>query len=131
LNQANADMLMERFVSDYPTSAKVIRHLLKAHYYFDQGNYTQALQWFEKVNESQLSGNDRDKFNFKKTVSLIRKKKEATTYFNKVVNSQEYGSKQVLFGLYGLWGDDYKEATKFLMPFLVKKIQRKAFLLPS
>jgi hypothetical protein len=29
LNQANADMLMERFVSDYPTSAKVIRHLLK------------------------------------------------------------------------------------------------------
>jgi tetratricopeptide (TPR) repeat protein len=53
-----------------------------AHYYFDQGNYTQALQWFEKVNESQLSGNDRDKFNFKKgTVSLIRNKKEATTYF--------------------------------------------------
>jgi hypothetical protein len=24
-------------------------------------------------------------------------------------------------------GDDYKEATKYLMPFLVKKIQRKAF----
>jgi hypothetical protein len=48
-----------------------------AHYYFDQGNYTQALQWFEKVNESQLSGNDRDKFNFKKdTVSLIRKNKK-------------------------------------------------------
>jgi hypothetical protein len=28
LNQAN-DMLMERFVSDYPTRPKVIRHLLK------------------------------------------------------------------------------------------------------
>jgi predicted negative regulator of RcsB-dependent stress response len=57
LNQANADMLMERFVSDYPTSAKSNQAFIEvAHYYFDQGNYTQALQWFEKVNESQLSG---------------------------------------------------------------------------
>jgi hypothetical protein len=31
-----------------------------------------------------------------------KKKKEATTYFNKVVNSQEYGSQAKLFGLYGL-----------------------------
>jgi TolA-binding protein len=67
LNQANADMLMERFVSDYPTSAKSNQAFIEvAHYYFDQGNYTQALQWFEKVNESQLSGSDRDKFNFKR-----------------------------------------------------------------
>jgi TolA-binding protein len=50
LNQANADMLMERFVSDYPTSAKSNQAFIEvAHYYFDQGNYTQALQWFEKV----------------------------------------------------------------------------------
>jgi hypothetical protein len=58
------------------------------------------LQWFEKVNESQLSGNDRDKFNFKKgTVSLIRKiKKEATTYFNKVVNSQSTARKAKYLG---------------------------------
>jgi hypothetical protein len=28
---------------------------------------------FEKVNESQLSGNDRDKFNFKRVASLIWK----------------------------------------------------------
>jgi TolA-binding protein len=77
LNQANADMLMERFVSDYPTSAKSNQAFIEvAHYYFDQGNYTQALQWFEKVNESQLSGNDRDKFNFKNTGSLIRKIKK-------------------------------------------------------
>jgi hypothetical protein len=77
MNQANADMLMERFVSDYPTSAKNQAFIEVAHYYFDQGNYPQALQWFEKVNESQLSASDRDKFNFKKdTVSLIRKNKK-------------------------------------------------------
>jgi hypothetical protein len=83
------------------------------------------LQWFEKVNESQLSGNDRDKFN-----SSIRKMKQ-TTYFNKV-KTQEYGSQAKYYlGFMAYEGDDYKEATKFLMPFLVKKIQRKAFLLPS
>jgi TolA-binding protein len=50
---------MERFVSDYPTSTKSNQAFIEvAHYYFDQGNYTQALQWFEKVNESQLSGTE-------------------------------------------------------------------------
>jgi hypothetical protein len=99
---------MERFVSDYPTSAKSNQAFIEvAHYYFDQGNYPQALQWFEKVNESQLSANDRDKFNFKKdTVSLIRKiKKEATTYFNKVVNSQEYGSQAKYYLGFMAWDD--------------------------
>jgi hypothetical protein len=38
LNQANADMLMERFVSDYPTSTKSNQAFIEvAHYYFDQG----------------------------------------------------------------------------------------------
>jgi hypothetical protein len=70
---------MERFVSDYPTSAKSKAFIEVAHYYFDQGNYTQALQWFEKVNESQLSGSDRDKFNFKRYSFFNSKnKKEAT-----------------------------------------------------
>jgi tetratricopeptide (TPR) repeat protein len=70
-----------------------------AHYYFDQGNYTQALQWFEKVNESQLSGNDK----FKKGYSFFnsKNKKEATTYFNRVVNSQEYGSQASI--IWALW----------------------------
>jgi hypothetical protein len=45
-------MLMERFVSDYPTSAKSNQAFIEvAHYYFEK-NYPQALQWFEKVNES-------------------------------------------------------------------------------
>jgi hypothetical protein len=59
-------------------------------------------QWFEKVNESQLSGSDRDKFNFQKdTVSLIRKiKKEATTYF-KVVNSHTVRKPNIIW-VYGL-----------------------------
>jgi hypothetical protein len=37
---------------------------LVAHYYFDQGSYPQALQWFQKW--MKASATDRDKFNFQK-----------------------------------------------------------------
>jgi len=117
LNRANADILMEKFISDYPTSAKSNQAFIEvAHYYFDQGNYPQALQWFEKVDESQLSNRDRDKFNFQKGYAFFssKNKKEATTYFNKVVNSAEYGSQAKYYlGFIAYEGDDYKEASKY------------------
>jgi hypothetical protein len=50
-----------------------------AHFHFSQGNYPQALQWFDKVDESSLSRSDLDKFNFQKGYSFLmpKKKKEA------------------------------------------------------
>lgn len=117
LNRANADVLMEKFVSDYPTSAKSNQAFIEvAHYYFEQRNYPRALHWFEKVDESQLSNRDRDKFNFQKGYAFFssKNKKEATTYFNKVVNSAEYGSQAKYYlGFIAYEGDDYKEATKY------------------
>nr|WP_314896471.1 tetratricopeptide repeat protein [uncultured Flavobacterium sp.] len=116
-NQSNADELMERFVSDYPTSVKQNQAYIEvAHYHFNQGNYPQALQWFDKVDESQLSASDRDKFNFQKGYSFFnaKKKKEATVYLNKVVNSVEYGSQAKYYlGFMAYEGDDYKQATKY------------------
>jgi tetratricopeptide (TPR) repeat protein len=116
-NQANADELMERFVSDYPTSVKQNQAYIEvAHYHFNQGNYPQALQWFNKADESHLSTSDRDKFNFQKGYSFFnaKKKKEATVYLNKVVNSAEYGSQAKYYlGFMAYEGDDYKQATKF------------------
>jgi hypothetical protein len=50
LNQANADMLMERFVRLSYKQTKSNQAFIEVAHYFDQGNYTQALQWFEKVN---------------------------------------------------------------------------------
>ena len=117
LNRANADEKMENFVTNYPTSAKSNQAYIEvAHYYFDQGSYPQALQWFQKVNENQLSATDRDKFNFQKGYAFFssKNKKEATTYFNKVVNSKEYGSQAKYYlGFIAYEGDDYKEATKY------------------
>jgi tetratricopeptide (TPR) repeat protein len=117
LNRTNADVLMEKFVSDYPTSAKSNQAFREvAHYYFEQGNYLQALHWFERVDESQLSYSERDKFNFQKGYALFdsKNKKEAATYFNKVVNGAEYGSQAKYYlGFIAYEGDDYKEATKY------------------
>ena len=116
-NQPNADVLMERFVSDYPTSIKQNQaYIGVAQYYFAQGNYAQALEWFDKVDEGNLSGNDRDQYNFQKGYSFFvsKNKKEATAYFNKVVNSAEYGSQAKYYlGFMAYEGDDYKQATKY------------------
>ncbi|MBF2708391.1 tetratricopeptide repeat protein [Flavobacterium soyangense] len=116
-DQAGADELMEQFVSDYPTSRKQNQaYIGVAQYYFAQGNYPQALEWFDKVDEGNLSGNDRDKFNFQKGYSFFvsKNKKEATAYFNKVVNSAEYGSQAKYYlGFMAYESDDYKQATKY------------------
>ncbi|MBP1222808.1 tetratricopeptide repeat protein [Flavobacterium sp. 1355] len=116
-NQPNADALMEKFVEEYPTSTKQNQAYIEvAHFFFEQGNYPKALQWFDRVDESYMSKSDLDKFNFQKGYSYFnaKKKKEATTYFNKVVNSPEFGSQAKYYlGFMAYEGDDYKEATKY------------------
>jgi TolA-binding protein len=116
LDQAGADAQMEHFVTDYPTSTKQNQAYIEvAHYYFEQGRYPQALQWFDRVDESALTDKEIDKFNFQKGYSFFtaKKKKEATTYFNKVMNSAEYGSQAKYYlGFMAYEADDYKEASK-------------------
>ena len=116
-NQPNADVLMERFVADYPTSRKQNQAYIEvAHFYFNQGSYSKALEWFEKVDENNLSYSDRDQYNFQKGYSFFssKNKKEATTYFNKVVNSAQFGSQAKYYlGFMAYEGDDYKQATKY------------------
>lgn len=117
LEQPNADEKMEDFVEDYPTSTKQNQAYIEvAHYYFEQGKYPQALQWFDKVDEGTLSQDERDKFNFQKGYAFFSagKKKEATGYFNQVLNSKEYGSQAKYYmGFMSYEADDYKEASKY------------------
>lgn len=116
LNQANADQLMEGFVEDYPTSTKQNQAYIEvAHYYFEQGKYPQSMKWFDKVDESTLSQDDRDKYNFQKGYTFFTSgnKKEASNYFNQVVNSKEYGSQAKYYlGFMAYESDDYTKATK-------------------
>jgi TolA-binding protein len=116
LDQAGADTMMENFVADYPTSSKQNQAYIEvAHYYFEQGRYPQALEWFDKVDENSLTQSETDKFNFQKGYSFFtaKKKKEATQYFNQVLNSPEYGSQAKYYlGFMAYESDDYKEASK-------------------
>ena len=117
LNQSGADEMMENFVRDYPTSPKQNQAYIEvAQYYFEQGKYPQSLEWFAKVDESTLNYEDLDKFNFQKGYSFFSagNKKEATPYFNKVLNSKDYGSQAKYYlGFMAYEGNDYKEATKY------------------
>ena len=116
LNQSGADAKMENFVENYPTSTKQNQAFSEvAAYYFEQGNYPKALEWFAKVDESSMSYVDLEKFNFQKGYSFFtaKDKKQASLYFNKVVNSKDYGSQAKYYlGFMAYENDDYKEANK-------------------
>ncbi|WP_306352828.1 tetratricopeptide repeat protein [Flavobacterium sp. '19STA2R22 D10 B1'] len=117
LNQMNADLLMENFVENYPTSTKQNQAFLEvAHFYFEQGKYPSALKWFDKVDEASMSNDDRDSYNFQMGYSYFKanKGKEAQKYFEKVVNSKEYGSQAKYYlGFMAYEGDNYKEANQY------------------
>jgi tetratricopeptide (TPR) repeat protein len=116
LDQMNADMLMENFVEDYPTSTKQNQAFVEvAGYYFSQGKYPQALEWYDKVDETNMSVADRDRYNFQKGYSYFSAgdKKQADKYLNKVINSKEYGSQAKYYlGFMSYESDDYKKANQ-------------------
>lgn len=116
LNQNNADQMMEDFVANYPTSTKQNQAFIGvAEYYFENGRYPQALEYFDRVDESGLTNAETEKFNFQKGYAYFSagKKKEATAYLTKVSNSQEYGSQAKYYlGFMAYDSDDYKEASK-------------------
>lgn len=116
LNQNGADQLMEKFLKNYPTSSKSNQAYIEvAQYYFEQGNYNQSLEWYDKIDENTLTNDERDRFNFQKgyVYYTSKNKKEAATYFNKVANSKEYGKQAAYYlGFMAYEADDYTEATK-------------------
>ena len=117
LNQNNADELIEKFISDYPTSSKQNQAYIEvAQYYFEQGKFPQALEYFNKVDENALTYEQTEKFTFQKGYAYFTAgdKKTAADYFNKVVNSKEYGSQANYYlGFMAYEGNDYKEANKY------------------
>ncbi|MEO5777420.1 MAG: tetratricopeptide repeat protein [Flavobacterium sp.] len=117
LNQNNADELIEKFISDYPTSSKQNQAYIEvAQYYFEQGKFPQAMQYFDKVDESALTYEQSEKFTFQKGYAYFTAgdKKSAADYFNKVVNSKEYGTQANYYlGFMAYEGNDYTKANKY------------------
>lgn len=116
LNQQNADQLMEEFVEKYPTSLKRNSAFIDvANFYFENGKYSHAQKWYEKVDEGSLSRSEQDRFNFNNGYAYFKAKRydDAKTYFNKVSTSEKYGSQAKYYlGFIAYEGDDYVEANK-------------------
>jgi len=117
LNQNNADDLITDFVEDYPTSIKRNTAFLDvADYYFNNGKYAYARKWYDKVDQSGMARAEKDRFNFNYGYVLYSTKdeKQATKYFNRVVNSEEYGSQAKYYiGFMAYQGDDYDKANEY------------------
>jgi hypothetical protein len=61
LNQQDADALMEEFVTEYPTSIKRNEAYINvANYYFENGKYSYARKWYDKVDEGSVPRSERD-----------------------------------------------------------------------
>lgn len=116
LSQANAGELMEGFVERHPASTRInSAYSEAANFYFQQGNYKDAQQWFERVDEYLLTSGAREKYYFNYGYSLFKNNDfpKATTYFNKVKTSEKYGSDAKYYlGFMAYSKDDYQEATE-------------------
>lgn len=114
LNQRNADQMVEDFVEQYPTSIKRNRAFVDvADYYFDNGDYRNAAQWYEKVEERNLSIEQRARFYFNKGYTLVQSKKfdEAKPFLNRVSDDPQYGSQAKYYlGYIAYESDDLQTA---------------------
>ncbi|MFK7032580.1 tetratricopeptide repeat protein [Flavobacterium oreochromis] len=117
LKQDSADQKMLQFIREYPTSAKMnTAYSELATYFFENGRYAYALEYFEKVDESALTYEELNKYYFYRgyTFFTTHDKKLAKQYFNRVLQSKEYGSKAKYYlGFLAYQGDQYEEASKY------------------
>lgn len=116
LQQPHADLLMENFIEDYPTNANQNKAFFEvASYYFQQNNFVKSLEWFQKMDESQLDQKERDQLYFQKGYAffITKDKIQANNYLNKVVHSNQYGAQAKYYlGYMAYQNDDFKEANK-------------------
>jgi tetratricopeptide (TPR) repeat protein len=114
LNQQDADQLMEEFVEEYPTSIKRNdAYINVANYYFENGKYSYARKWYDKVDEASLPRSERETYYFNNGYAFFKNKRyeEAKKYFNRVNTSEKYGSQAKYYlGFIAYEGDDYTEA---------------------
>lgn len=117
LNKIGADKLMEDFVADYPTSTKRnTAYIDVADYYFEQGKYPQALKWYDRVMESNMSHKERERFNFNKGYALFtaKKYKDSRAYFETVTHTPTYGAQAKYYiGYMAYQSDDYRQANQY------------------
>ena len=100
LNQDGADALVNNFIVNHPDSPLSSEaYLQMANIYYQQGNYEDALAWYEAIDDQSISSSDKAKYNFQKGFCLFQtgKQAESKPYFESVQNTK------VLLRIYRLW----------------------------
>jgi tetratricopeptide (TPR) repeat protein len=118
LGDRNGDAMMNDFVENYPTSTKkrdAYREV--SDYYYNHGQYNDAMKWFKYVDAKGLTTRQEEDFNFKYGYSLFVAKnyKKAKNYFAPLLESTKYGAQaKYYYGFMALQDDDYDNADRYL-----------------
>lgn len=115
-NEQGGDRLMEDFVKNYPQSNKrKIAYLSVGNYYFENRNYRDAKNWYDKVDQSVLNYENQDEFYFNYAYTLFKTNhpEQSKSYFESVRNSNKYGAQAKYYiGYMAYESDNYEDANE-------------------
>ncbi len=114
LDQPDAEKRMRNFVEEYPESPqRNSAYSNVANFYFQEGNYNKARDWYKRVDVDGLSAAERNQYNFNQGYAAFKTDhpEEAKRYFNRVRGDKTYGSQATYYlGYLAYENDNYKEA---------------------
>lgn len=105
LDNDDAEQLFKRFIKNHPESHKAKQAYFQVgKYYFNQKNYSEALNWFTKVSSIDIAGKEDTEYKFK----------TAYAYFE----TKEYASAKPLFGLVKDENSEYSEQATYYYAYI-------------
>lgn len=117
LNQEGAEIKMQDFIYNYPTSAKQIDALFElSNYYFKNAEYNKVLTYSKRVNVNLLSDEMKNRFYFQNGYCYFLEKNyaEAKSNFVKVSNSSTYNDQAKYYiGYISYLNNDYETASEY------------------
>ena len=76
LNTSGAEKMLTAFIIDHPTSYLTETAFFDAaNFYFDQGKYSYALKWYNKISEKEVAKVQRPIYNFNKGYTFFASKR--------------------------------------------------------
>ena len=116
LNRPGAEKKLSAFMTENPTSyLSETAYYDLATYYFENGKYTYALKWFNKIKAADVASNKRNDYFFNRGYALFASKrfKQAEIYFKKVEDVEKYQfDASYYLGYIAYQLDDYDEAAE-------------------
>lgn len=115
-NTAGAEKMLTAFMIDHPTSYLTETAFFDAaNFYFNNGKYSYALKWYNKIGEKEVAKVQRPKYNFNKGYAYFASKryKNAKPLFEKIKDIPAYqGDANYYLGYIAYQLEDFDEANR-------------------